>query len=224
MVTSDAATTRRPCPTSPGRCRPSSTCRVMDLAVEAEPLAGRVTLYWTAPGDDGMAGRVGTYDIRYATGEIVDAAAFAAATPVLQRPTIRDGGTPMNLRVSGLPNEVQLYFALRAVDDADNASAISNGATATTAEVAPARISNLRFLSNNKDSITVTWTAPGDDGNQGQASNYDLRYSQTPITDSTSTWPPHTPSVPEASWRNRDGHHHRSVINDNLFHRHQNPG
>lgn len=32
--------------------------------------------------------------------------------------------------------------------------------------------------------ITVTWTAPGDDGNVGQATSYDLRYSASPITDS----------------------------------------
>lgn len=30
--------------------------------------------------------------------------------------------------------------------------------------------------------VTLTWTAPGDDGNVGQASSYDLRYSGTPIT------------------------------------------
>src|SRR5690242_17292972 len=29
---------------------------------------------------------------------------------------------------------------------------------------------------------TLTWTAPGDDANTGQASSYDLRYSTSPIT------------------------------------------
>lgn len=40
------------------------------------------------------------------------------------------------------------------------------------------------------DSITLTWTAPGDDGNSGRASAYELRYSDQPITgqDTTSWW------------------------------------
>ena len=32
--------------------------------------------------------------------------------------------------------------------------------------------------------ITLTWTAPGDDGQNGTASQYDLRYLTTPITES----------------------------------------
>lgn len=33
------------------------------------------------------------------------------------------------------------------------------------------------------NSMTVRWTAPGDDGNTGQATSYDLRYSTSAITD-----------------------------------------
>lgn len=35
---------------------------------------------------------------------------------------------------------------------------------------------------SSPNSITVTWTAPGDDGDSGRASQYDLRYSTSPIT------------------------------------------
>lgn len=40
------------------------------------------------------------------------------------------------------------------------------------------------------DSITLTWTAPGDDANTGRASAYELRYSDQPISgqDTTSWW------------------------------------
>lgn len=33
--------------------------------------------------------------------------------------------------------------------------------------------------------VRLTWTAPGDDGNYGRAKTYDLRYSTSPITDSS---------------------------------------
>ena len=40
------------------------------------------------------------------------------------------------------------------------------------------------------DSITLTWTAPGDDGNVGRATAYEIRYSDLPISgqDTTSWW------------------------------------
>lgn len=40
------------------------------------------------------------------------------------------------------------------------------------------------------DSITLTWTAPGDDGNSGRAASYEFRYSDQPVSgpDTTSWW------------------------------------
>jgi hypothetical protein len=46
----------------------------------------------------------------------------------------------------------------------------------------PAAVSNLAASSTTVGSVTVTWTAPGDDGTTGTASAYDLRYSGAPIT------------------------------------------
>jgi chitodextrinase len=40
-------------------------------------------------------------------------------------------------------------------------------------------------------SITLNWTAPGDDGDVGQATAYDVRYSTSPITDQN--WDSATP-------------------------------
>ena len=39
----------------------------------------------------------------------------------------------------------------------------------------------------NTSVIKLTWTAVGDDGNEGTADHYDLRYSEQMITDSTWT-------------------------------------
>jgi hypothetical protein len=47
----------------------------------------------------------------------------------------------------------------------------------------------LPFFSVNATSVTLRWTAPGDDWNEGQAWQYDLRFSTTPITGTDSlTW------------------------------------
>lgn len=46
----------------------------------------------------------------------------------------------------------------------------------------PAAVTNLRRTSANTSSITLAWSAPGDDGNTGRAAVYDLRRNGTPIT------------------------------------------
>lgn len=55
--------------------------------------------------------------------------------------------------------------------------------TVTTDTVAPSAVTNLATGSPSISSITLTWTAPGDDGNIGTASQYDIRYSTSAITD-----------------------------------------
>lgn len=37
-------------------------------------------------------------------------------------------------------------------------------------------------------SVTLQWTAPGDDGTIGRASSYDLRYSEAPVGSDTTAW------------------------------------
>jgi hypothetical protein len=38
------------------------------------------------------------------------------------------------------------------------------------------------------DSVVLRWTAPGDDGNAGRASAYELRYSETAVPSDTTSW------------------------------------
>jgi len=58
-----------------------------------------------------------------------------------------------------------------------------------------------KILAATTASITLSWTAPGDDGSTGSATQYDLRYSTTPITESNffqvqrvTTTPPPAPA------------------------------
>ena len=47
----------------------------------------------------------------------------------------------------------------------------------------PSAITDFATSSPTPDSITLTWTAPGDDGDVGLADQYDIRYSTSPIDD-----------------------------------------
>jgi len=51
---------------------------------------------------------------------------------------------------------------------------------------------------NPYNSITLDWTAPGDDGNVGQVSSYQLRYSTTPVGPDTTYW--WNNDVPSSQW------------------------
>ena len=51
---------------------------------------------------------------------------------------------------------------------------------------APSSITDLAAVYSTIASITLTWTAPGDDSDKGTASQYDVRYATVPIT--VETW------------------------------------
>jgi len=47
----------------------------------------------------------------------------------------------------------------------------------------PGAIADLTVTEATTDSLTLTWTAPGDDGDTGTGTTYDLRYSTSPMTE-----------------------------------------
>jgi hypothetical protein len=53
--------------------------------------------------------------------------------------------------------------------------------------VSPAAVSDLRIESVDGSNVTVAWTAPGDDADEGTAAEYSIRISPNPITEGT--WP-----------------------------------
>ncbi len=62
-----------------------------------------------------------------------------------------------------------------------------NGDPAGPGDVtAPSAITDLAASDATVNSILLTWTSPGDDGDTGTASTYDIRYSTSEIT--TNTW------------------------------------
>ncbi|MBI5871368.1 MAG: hypothetical protein HZB44_10530 [Actinobacteria bacterium] len=71
--------------------------------------------------------------------------------------------------------------------DGDGANAIQKSPDTTTTNIVdftpPAQISDLGVTATSAGSATLTFIAPGDDGNAGTATAYDLRYSTAAITD-----------------------------------------
>jgi fibronectin type III domain protein len=146
-----------------------------------------VTLLWTAPGDDGTTGTASSYDVRYRTTTIVGTDTLTwwnGAARVTNLPTPRPSGSTDSITVRGLLPVTTYYFILKAADEVPNWSGYSNVAVKTTSgdAVPPAAVTDLAVTGVTGTSISVRWTAPGDDGTTGTASSYDIRYSTSPIT------------------------------------------
>jgi phosphodiesterase/alkaline phosphatase D-like protein len=161
---------------------------VIDLAV-TNTNSTQAMLRWTAPADDnGAAGRVGSYDVRYGTSPI-DAAGWATALQATGEPTPSSPGQSETFTVSGLTPGTTYYFAVRAVDFDNNVAPLSNvpsGITAPADLIAPAAVADLAATAVDANWLTLTWTASGDDDHSGTATTHDVRYSTSPITDDAS--------------------------------------
>jgi hypothetical protein len=93
--------------------------------------AKTIRLNWTAVGDDGAIGTATSYDIRYSTGTIT-AGNFSAASQASGAPTPKVNGSAETMTIAGLAGATTYYFAIKAVDEGGNTSAISNVANAKT--------------------------------------------------------------------------------------------
>ncbi len=142
-----------------------------------------VSLTWSSPGDDGSSGTATTYDIRYSTATITDAN-WASATQATGETAPKVSGSTETFVITGLNPSTTYYFAIKTADEVPNWSALSNVTSrATSAEsTAPSAVANLGAGSETVSSVTLTWTSPGDDGNTGTATTYDVRYSTASIT------------------------------------------
>jgi phosphodiesterase/alkaline phosphatase D-like protein len=151
--------------------------------IASDSSSNSITLHWTAPGDDGGSGTASQYDVRYSLSNITDAN-FATATQAINEPAPGAGGTAETFTVSGLLPGTIYYFAIKTADEVPNWSALSNIAIETTSQesIAPSNVVNLATSNATGTSIRLTWTAPGDDSTSGTASQYDIRYSTSPIT------------------------------------------
>lgn len=165
---------------------------VTDLRTE-EVERNAITLLWTAPGDDGASGRAVSYEIRHHDAEITLSGWDSTGT-VTAQPPASPAGAPESLRVESLRENERYYFALRAVDEVGNWSALSNllsVRTASSDSIAPAEVSTLVLVRAAAREAVIAWIAPGDDSSNGRAAAYELRLAQEALTlqnwDSTGT-------------------------------------
>ncbi len=144
------------------------------------------TILWTAPGDDGTTGTAAQYDVRYSTAGPITTANWATAIAAVGEPTPGAAGTPQSMTITGLSPGTTYWFALRTADEVPNWSGVSNSPSGTTLTApdttAPAAITDLAVTGAGVAEVTLSWTAPGDDGATGTATAYDVRVSTSPIT------------------------------------------
>jgi hypothetical protein len=91
---------------------------------------GELALSWTAPGDDGQNGTIllGAYRIHYST---ISGTSFSTASAQVEVSTaLASLGRLEEYTATGLDAGATYYLRVWARDDADNWSAVSNGATA----------------------------------------------------------------------------------------------
>jgi hypothetical protein len=143
-----------------------------------------ITLTWTTPGDDSLAGTASQFDLRYSTSPIT-AANFSQATRWLGMPTPLASGTSQSVTVTGLQSSTAYYFAIKTGDEVPNWAGISNVVSRTTGVapdvIRPAPLA-ISITGSTDSTATIAWVAVGDDSLTGTASSYDIRYSTSPIT------------------------------------------
>lgn len=139
--------------------------------------ASTISYGWIAVGDDGTAGTAFTYDFRYATYPITTEALFAGAPrEFIAAP--QASGAAEEFTLGSLAGDATFYASVRAHDEAGNIGPISNSPSGQTLDaVPPSAITDLAVTETSGTFVSLTWTAPGDNGVVGRASAYDLRYT-----------------------------------------------
>jgi chitodextrinase len=187
--------TQAPIDIFPTRPDPSA---VQDLSTGA--IGTRtVTLRWTAPAD-GIGAPLSSYEGRFTAG-ILDESSWHVAQPILAMPIPSQPGSIDSVVVSGLGPALTYAFAVRGRDSRGVLSPIGDVLSVTTAGLpdttAPSPIGDFEARATGPTTIILRWTAVGDDGLVGRASNYEIRQSNGTI--GADTWAIATPvNVPFA--------------------------
>lgn len=152
----------------------SAAALLLALICGAGPVRAQVNEYnslaalWTAPGDDGEAGQVTSYELFYdTTPPGANLAAWWNAVPFSQRvsllPPLASAGQLDSTRITGLTQGTTYYFVVVARDEAANVSEYSNVAMGTTASCgAPATAPASLEADTDSAGVLVSWDPASD--------------------------------------------------------------
>jgi hypothetical protein len=151
---------------------------ISDLATSS-PTGSSITLTWMAPGDNGTTGTATGYIVKYSTSGEITTGNWASATTYSQSWVPLAAGNLESHVVTGLVSDTTYWFAVEAYDEVPNYGGVSNSPSATTSSdtTPPSAIGDLATSNPTGSSITLMWTAPGDDGMTGNATGYIVKYS-----------------------------------------------
>ena len=165
---------------------------VVDLEAISGTTEGSISLSWTAPTEDGaIGGKVSSYILKYSTFSVNDVGDTTVWWNHPQTLTGLDGGSPKEpgetetFVIGGLSPGKRYYFAIKSRDDLGSISPIDTktasfnqaNAVAATDDIPPAAITDLVAEPGGYERIDLSWTAPGDDGWQGTATEYTIKYA-----------------------------------------------
>ncbi|MDA3792129.1 MAG: PQQ-binding-like beta-propeller repeat protein, partial [Elusimicrobia bacterium] len=162
----------------------TSPARITDLVAVAGNKEGYIELYWTAPGDDGIAGSAEYYEIRYSTEEDAEGAKVLKDN----RAVGGSSGYREEEIATGLNPKLEYYFYIKAYDNAANSGAFSAPSSTIPLGIPPSAIDDLTGFRSEDDERTVKieWTAPGEDGTVGTIidGKFNILYSTSAIENS----------------------------------------
>ena len=147
---------------------------------------GRAQLTWLAPGDDGSTGKATKYEV-YRHTSVFSEATLGAVTPVSGAPAPQAAGALQTMTVTALHGETTYFWAVRAIDEAGNVGPLSAVVSGKTNNVPPAAVRTLAGKATGNATIDLSWTATGDDGLEGVAASYEIRYLPGPISAQAAT-------------------------------------
>ena len=180
---------------------------ITDLVATPGTQVGDIDLAWTTPGDDGWVRQLTgyPYTVKYDTRSVAELGGTTtdwwnlAANEWPQAWSALNPGEwdddPTLHYLAGLTPGTTYYIAIRAIDKVGNEALNNNVASAMPREkeddIPPAAVTDLvAFAGPSMGEITLTWTAPGDDGNSGNIVGgiYRIKYSTTGVIKDDVTW------------------------------------
>ncbi|NOR44076.1 MAG: 4Fe-4S dicluster domain-containing protein [Candidatus Delongbacteria bacterium] len=150
-----------------------------------------IEINWIATGNDSLEGTADSYIIKISSTNISETN-WDSIPEVPNSITPSISGSIETFNIIELEPLTEYFIAIKTLDNSGNLSDLSNIISATTTEIpdtiSPSPITNLNVSSGyvaSSTSITLNWTATGDDNSVGTATSYEIKHSTSAITEAS---------------------------------------